>query len=138
MSLVCKTLVLVEGNEILKMILEAFPPPKYEMEFVDSFAEAVAHASSDHIDMFIVDSKFTDSQEMDFFKRNIPTMIVEQEYVERVSATDGSDSLDDVGFDRFEEINKLKSAADGVLRKHYINWIANALEYSPAGIYSNS
>ena len=138
MSLVCKTLVLAEDGELLKMIAEAFPPPRYELEFVDSLDEVVAHASSKHTDMLIVDSKFAGGDQMDLVKRNVPTMIVEQEYSVEDSSNNKSSSQEGTAFDAFEEIGKIKSAADKLLHANYINWIVNALEYFPTRMYSDS
>ena len=123
MSLVCKTPVLIEDPEILRMVTEVFPYLKYELQFADSLDEAAAHASSKHIDMFIVGSKFAGDDKMDFIRRNFPTMIVEQEYVSQsIYHTDGSNS--------FEEASKIKISAEKLLCRSHINWIVNAPEYS--------
>lgn len=120
------------------MVAEAFPPPQYELEFVDSLDEIMAHASTKHIDMFIVDSKFAGDEKMNLIRRNVPTMIVEQEYVEEAPAKGKPSSYESTGFDAFEEIGKIKTAADKLLHENYINWIVNALEYFPTRMYSNS
>ena len=137
MSLVCKTLVLVESPQVLKMIAEAFPPSRYDLEFVDDLEGAVERISSKHVDMVIIDSKFTCGEEMNSIKRAIPTMIVEQDYVEE---NFDANKLSPSGgvFDTFEEVAKIKTAGDKLLRKNYINWIVNALEYFPTGMYSDS
>jgi DNA-binding response OmpR family regulator len=60
MSLVCRTLVLIEDARTLKLVAQAFPPPKYELEFADTPEEASARAVSNRMDLFIVDSKYAD------------------------------------------------------------------------------
>ncbi|MFZ1082972.1 MAG: hypothetical protein WAO19_13720 [Candidatus Kryptoniota bacterium] len=123
MSIIYKALVLIENPEALKMIAEAFPHPKYELEFADNLDEAVAHVSSKHIDMFVVDSKYAGDDMTHSIRRNIPTMIVEQEYVH--PSTYQMDELNS-----FEEVGKIRVAAARLLRKSYVNWIIDALEYS--------
>ncbi|MGO9482712.1 MAG: hypothetical protein ACLP05_13160 [Candidatus Kryptoniota bacterium] len=123
MSIVCKSLVLIESPEVLRMIVEAFPHPKYDLEFADNLDDAAAQVSSKGVDMFIVDSKFVGDEKVDFIRRNIPTMVVEQEY-------DSPSISHEDGFDLAEEAGKIKIAADDLLRKNYINWIIDALEYS--------
>ncbi len=138
MSLVCKTLVLVESTGLLRMVARAFPAPKYELEFVDNLDEAIAHTSREHTDMFVVDSKFASDDGIGSIKRSIPTMIVEQEYLEGGNSSGSSNPGESDGFDMFEEADKMKVAADKLLRKNYINWVVNALEYSSRGMYSDS
>ncbi len=120
MSLVCKTLVLIESAETLKLVAKAFPHPKYELEFVDTLEEAHTRAISSRMDLFIVDSKFADDQRVDSVRNSMPTMFVESEYV-HVGA--GGDTTT-------EEPDRMRDAAEKLLRKNYINWIIDALEYS--------
>jgi len=120
MSLVCKTLVLVENVETLKVVATAFPHPKYELEFVDNFEEVHAHTSSNRPDMFIVDSKFAGDERLTSIKHSFPTLVVEPEYV--------SNQVKEIN--EFDEASRIRSAAEKLLRKNYINWIIDALEYS--------
>ncbi|MCL4539778.1 MAG: hypothetical protein M1378_09330 [Bacteroidetes bacterium] len=120
MSLVCKTLVYVESSEILKIVAQSVPHPKYELEFVDNIEEATARAFSNHIDMFIVDSRFADDEKVNSIRHHVPTLVVEPEYTQV-----GGDEPD-----TFKEATRMKTAAEKLLRKNYINWIIDALEYS--------
>lgn len=120
MSLVCKTLVLVGGTETLKLVAHAFPPPKYELEFVDTPAEAGARTVSGRMDLFIVDSRFADDPQINSIKSHMPTMFMETEYVRGK----GEEST------IMEESDRVRTAAEKLLRKNYINWIIDALEYS--------
>ncbi len=103
-----------------KIVAEAFPHPKYELEFVDNLEEATARAFSNQTDMFIVDSKFSSDEKVNSIRHHIPTLLVEQEYIH-----DGSEETD-----AFREADRMKTAAEKLLRKNYINWIIDALEYS--------
>lgn len=120
MSLVCKTLVLVGGAETLRLVAQAFAPPKYELEFVDTPEEANARAVSGRMDLFIVDSRFADDSQINSIRSYMPTMFMETEYVrgQRKEST------------IMEESDRLRIAAEKLLRKNYINWIIDALEYS--------
>ena len=120
MSLVCKTLVLVGGTETLKLVAQAFPPPKYELEFVDTPEEASARAVSSRMDLFIVDSRFADDPRINSIRSYMPTMLMEPEYVRG----EGEESS------IMEESDRVRTAAERLLRKNYINWIIDALEYS--------
>lgn len=120
MPLVCKTLVLIENAETLKIVAEAFPHPKYELEFVDSVEEATAHAFSNRLDLFVVDSKSASDEKVISIKRYMPTLVVEPEYV-RVGGGE---------YDNYEEVDRIRNAAQKLLRKNYINWIIDVLEYS--------
>lgn len=120
MSLVCRTLVLIENVEILRVVVEAFPHPKYELEFVDSPDDAAAHAFTNRIDLFVVDSKFASDKEVISIRHNLPTLILKPECVH--------DNTE--GFDAYEEAGRIRSSAQKLLRKNYINWIVDALEYS--------
>lgn len=120
MSIVCKTLVLIENAEMLRIVVQALPHPKYELEFADSLEEATAHAFPNRVDLFIIDSKFADDEKVISIERYIPTLIVEPEYT-----SVGGEELD-----TYEEVDRIKTAAEKLLRKNYINWIIDALEYS--------
>lgn len=120
MSLVCKTLVFMESPELLKIVTHAFPHPKYELEFADNLEEATARAFSNHIDMFIVDSKYADDTKVNSIRHHVPTLVVEPEFIH----VGGDDP------DTFKEATRMKTAAEKLLRKNYINWIIDALEYS--------
>lgn len=120
MSLVCKTLVFVKNPETLKIITQAFPHPKYELEFVDNPGEAAAQAVSSRMDLFIVDSRFADEEKIDDIRRCVPTLFVEPEYIQ----------AEDRECSPGEESNKMRNAAEKLLRKNYISWIIDALEYS--------
>lgn len=120
MSLVCKTLVLIDNAETLKLVAQAFPHPKYELEFIDTLEEASARAISGRMDLFIIDSKFADDSRIDSLRSCMPTLFVEPEYV-RTDAT---------GSDTAEESDRMRNAAEKLLRKNYIGWIIDALEYS--------
>lgn len=120
MSLVCKTLVLIENSVALKLVAKAFPHPKYELEFADTPEEASARAISGKMDLFIVDSQYADDPKIDSLKSCMPILFVEPEYVQ-AAAEDG---------DSAEESDRVRSAAEKLLRKNYINWIVDALEYS--------
>ncbi len=120
MSLVCKTLVLVNNAEALRLVAQAFPHPKYELEFVDTLDEASARAVARRMDLFIVDSKYSNDPKIDSLTSCMPTMFVEPEYVQ-VTAGEG---------DAAEETDRMRTAAEKLLRKNYINWIVDALEYS--------
>lgn len=120
MSLVCKTLVLIDNAETLKLVAQALPHPKYELEFVDTLEEASARAISGRMDLFIVDSKFAEDTRIDSLRNCTPTLFVDPEYVQ-VAAGES---------DTAEESDRVRSAAEKLLRKNYINWIIDALEYS--------
>jgi hypothetical protein len=120
MSLVCRTLVFIENSDTLKLIVRAFPHPKYELEFVDTPAEASARAITGRMDLFIVESKYADEPKIDSLKSSMPILFVEPEYVQ--TAAGDRDSGD--------EPDRVRSAAEKLLRKNYINWIVDALEYS--------
>lgn len=120
MSLVCRTLVLIEDARTLKLVAQAFPPPKYELEFADTPEEASARAVSNRMDLFIVDSKYADDARVDSLRSCMPTMFVEPEYVQ-VEAGESAFA---------EESNRMRSAVEKLLRKNYISWIIDALDYS--------
>ncbi len=120
MSLVCRTLVLIESEEALRVVAAAFPHSKYELEFVSNPGEAAALASSNRIDLFIVDSKFANEEEVISIRRNLPTLIVKPECVH----------VHTEGFDAYEEAGRIRSSVQKLLRKNYINWIVDALECS--------
>ncbi len=120
MSLVCKTLVLIENSDTLKLIARAFPHPKYELEFVDTPEEASARAISGKMDLFIVDSMYADDPKIDSLKSCMPILFVQPEYVQTAAGE----------VDSGDEPDKVRSAAEKLLRKNYINWIVDALEYS--------
>ena len=120
MSLVCRTLVLIENDDTLKVVAAAFPHPKYELEFVDNPGEAAELAFSNRIDLFVVDSKFANDEDVISIRRNLPTLIVKPECVH--VRTDG--------FDAYEEAGRIRSSAQKLLRKNYINRIVDALEWS--------
>ncbi len=120
MSLVCKTLVFIPNPETLKIVAQAFPHPKYELEFADNIEEATAHAVSSRMDLFIVDSRFAEDQKVDTIRRCVPTLFVEPEFTQ---ADNGECSPD-------EESYRMRKAAERLLRKNYISWIIDALEYS--------
>ncbi len=120
MSLVCKTLVFLENRETMKIVARAFPHPKYELEFVDTVEAAAAHAVSNRMDLFIVDSKFAGDEKIDSLRRYMPTLFVEPDYTQ---AAEIESHLD-------EESDRMRTAAEKLLRKNYIGWIVDALEYS--------
>ncbi len=120
MSLVCKILVLVGGTETLKLVAQAFPHPKYELEFVDTPEEASARAVSKRMDLFIVDSGFAGHPKIDSLRSYLPTMFIDPEYVNAGAS----------GSTVSEESARVRGAAERLLRKNYINWIIDALEYS--------
>ncbi len=120
MSIVCRTLVLIDDEETLRVVAQAFPHPKYELEFVESVEEASAHAVSDRMDLFIADSKFADDERVGTIRHGVPTLFIEPEYVK-------DEPADPEGGDGSE---KIRVAAERLLRKNYINWIIDALEYS--------
>ena len=120
MSLVCKTLVFVEDPEVLKVVAQAFPRPKYELEYVDSLEEAAARAFSNQTDMFIVDSRYSEDVKVNSIRHHVPTLVVEPDFAQII----GDDP------DTFRKATRMKSAAEKLLRKNYINWIIDALEYS--------
>ena len=120
MSLVCKTLVLVESPETQRIVAHAFPHPKYELEFVSDSGEASAHASSTRMDLFIVDTKFAEDERLKNVKRSVPTLVVQPEYIKPVAEES----------DPYEEADKVRVAAQKLLRRNYINWIIDALEYT--------
>lgn len=120
MSLVCKTLVLIDNAEALKLVAQAFPHPKYELEFVDTVDEASARAVARRMDLLIVDSRYADDPKIDSLRSCMPTLFVEPEFVQ-VTAGES---------DTAEESDRMRTAAEKILRKNYINWIVDALEYS--------
>ncbi len=120
MSLVCKTLVLVDSSELLRIVAQAFPSPKYELEFADNLEEATARVFSGYIDMFVVDTRYADDEMVHSIKHHVPTLVVEPEFVH----PGGAES------DEIKETTRMKTAAEKLLRKNYINWIVDALEYS--------
>jgi hypothetical protein len=120
MSLVCKTLVFIQNPETLKLVAQAFPHPKYELDFADNIEEASAHAVSSRMDLFIVDSRFAEDEKVDTIRRCVPTLFVEPEY------TQAEDEECSPG----EESDRMRNAAEKLLRKNYISWIVDALEYS--------
>jgi DNA-binding response OmpR family regulator len=120
MSLICKTLVLVENPETLKIVARAFPHPKYELEFVDTPEEASARALSNRMDLFIVDSGLAGNELIETVRRYMPTLYLEAEYTQ-IAERDGV--LD-------EESDRMRAVAEKLLRKNYINWIVDALEYA--------
>ncbi len=104
----------------MKLVAQAFPPPKYELKFVDSPEEAHAHAVSNRMDLFIVDSRFAGDPQTNSLRSYMPTMFLEAEYVRG----EGEESTIE------EESDRVRTAAETLLRKNYINWIVDALEYS--------
>jgi len=125
MSIVCKTLVLVEKPETLKIVTAAFPRPKYELEFIGNLGEAMPFVN--HIDLFVVDSKFLEDKRVAAIRHHLPTVIIEPEFVNvprTVSLACGVES------DTIKESEKIRIAAERLLRKSYFNWIIDALEYT--------
>lgn len=120
MSLVCKTLVFIRNPETLKIVARALPQPKYELEFVDNIGEAATHVVSSRMDLFIVDSRLAEDEKIDNIRRCVPTLLVEPEYMQ------AGDEVYSPG----EESDRMRNAAEKLLRKNYISWIIDALEYS--------
>jgi hypothetical protein len=125
MSIVCKTLVLVGKPETMRIVTAAFPQPKYELEFIGSLSEAMPLAN--HVDLFVVDSKFLEDKRIVAIRNHLPTVIIEPEFVNvprTVSLACGVES------DTIKESEKIRIAAEKLLRKSYFNWIVDALEYT--------
>ena len=125
MPIVCRTLVYVERPETIKIVSAAFPRPKFELEFVGSLSGVIP--PTNHIDLFIVDAKLLNDKRIASIKHHLPTIVIEPEYVNSprtVSLVCGEES------DPIEESEKIRSAADRLLRKNYFNWIIDALEYT--------
>ncbi len=125
MPIVCRTLVYVEKPETMKIIGDALSGPKYELEFLDRTGDEVPKLN--RVDLFIVDSKLLRDKRVVAIKHHIPTVIIEPQYVDSpktVSPACGGVS------DPFEESEKIRNAAEKMLRKNYFNWIIDALEYS--------
>ncbi len=117
MSLFCKTLVLIDNPDVIKVVTEAFPQPKYELQFAENLDEAASLAISDYVDLFIVDSLNAGNEKLVPVRKYLPTLVVEPEYVQ-------------LGVDKdfTTEVNKLRNVAQKLLRKSYINWIIDTLE----------
>ena len=125
MPIVCRTLVYVERPETMKIVSAAFPRPKFELEFVGNLSGVVPPIN--HIDLFIVDSRLLSDKRVASIKHHLPTIIIEPEYVNTprtVSLACGEES------DPTEESEKIRNAAEKLLRKNYFNWIIDALEYT--------
>lgn len=120
MSLVCRTLVFIKNPEALRLVAAALPQPKYELEFVNDVEEATAHVVSNRMDMFIVDSIYADDERVASLRQYVPTLFVEPDY-KQVARKESV---------LYEESNRMRNAAEKLLRKNYIDWIIDALEYS--------
>ena len=125
MSIVCKTLAFVEKAETMKIVTEAFPRPRYELEFVDRLDEAIP--LTNHVDLLVVDSKFLSDKRVATIRHHLPTIIIEPEYT-HVRHT-GSTALGGES-NTGEESERIRIAAERLLRKSYFNWIIDALEYT--------
>ena len=125
MSIFCRTLAFVEKPETVKIVTEAFPRPKYELEFVDELNDTTPAAH--HVDLLVVDSKFINDKKVEAMRHHLPTIIIEPEFIhvsQKRSLACGEES------DTIEESEKIRVAAEKLLRKNYFNWIIDALEYS--------
>ncbi len=125
MPIVCKTLVYVERPETMRIISAAFPRPKFELEFVGNLSGVIPPIND--VDLFIVDSKLLNDRKIASIKHHLPTVVIEPEYVSSrsvVSLACGEES------DPTEESEKIRNAAEKLLRKNYFNWIIDALEYT--------
>jgi len=110
---------------MIRIVNAAFPRPKYELEFVGNLSGVIP--SINHIDLFIVDSKLLNDKRIASIKHHLPTVVIEPEYVNTrsvVSLACGEES------DPAEESEKIRTAAEKLLRKNYFNWIIDALEYT--------
>jgi len=120
MALVCRILVLVESDWAERLISEAFPLPKYELEIVRSADEAVARDRAARIDLLIVDSALISDKRVNLLRQSVPTLMIEPEYVR----------MDQEMSEAYEDVDRVRTAAEKLLRKNYFNWIVDALEYS--------
>ncbi|HUI31318.1 MAG TPA: hypothetical protein VLX91_14000 [Candidatus Acidoferrales bacterium] len=125
MSFVCRTLAFVENPETVRIVSEAFQRPKYELEFVGSLNETIPFTN--HIDLLVVDSQFLNDKRVATVRHHLPTLVIDPEYIQigntKLSAC-GEESEPNV------ESEKVRIAAEKLLRKNYFNWIIDALEYS--------
>lgn len=117
MSLFCKTLVLIENPDVIRVVAEAFPHPKYELEFAENLEDAASLAFSSGVDLFIVDSANAKSEKLVSIKNSFPTLIVEPEFIQGGVSKDFN-----------TEVNRLRGVAQQLLRKSYIDWIIDTLE----------
>ncbi len=117
MSLFCKTLVLIDNPELVRVVAEAFPHPKYELEFAENLDDAASLAFSEYVDLFIVDSANAESEKLAPIRKVLPTLIIEPDI--------GQSGIDK---DINTEVHRLRGVAQKLLRKHYINWIIDTLE----------
>lgn len=125
MSNFCKTLAIIEKPETIKIVASAFSKPKYKLEFVNEVSDALT--TNDHIDLLVVDSKFLNDKKVESIRHHLPTVIIEPEYIQiphKRSLPCGDES------DHSEQSEKIRIAAEKLLRKNYFNWIIDALEHS--------
>ncbi len=132
MKLVCKTLAFVERPETVKIVTQAFPNPQFELEFVNDSDETIPLTS--RADLFVVDSKFLNDKRVAAIKHHLPTVVIEPEYIhlspcQTAASSEGSLACGEKS-DTNKESEKIRIAAEKLLRKNYFNWIIDALEYS--------
>ncbi|HEY9167759.1 MAG TPA: hypothetical protein VIS48_16520 [Candidatus Kryptonia bacterium] len=120
MSLVCKTLVLIEDEPTLEVVRAAFRQPKYELHFVSSLDEATSCILALRMDLFIVDARMQKEERIKSIVDKLPTLIIEADHVQKCHGLDTSG----------DEVNKIRMAAGRLLRKNYFDWILDALEYT--------
>jgi len=119
MLIVCKTLVLVERKETARIVSKALEPPKFETIFASTPLEAKSFLESNTFDLFVVSASFRNDNTVHNLASGVPTLYVEASYV----------SEDQVDLSPMEEAAKIKTSAERLLRKNYINWVVYALEY---------
>ena len=124
MSFVCRTLAFVERRETKEIVAGAFARPKYELEFVDNLNEGIP--ITNHSDLFVVESQFLNDERVATIKHHLPTVIVDAECIrvmQRPVTYGGEGST-------IQESEKIRIAAEKLLRKSYFNWLVDALEYT--------
>lgn len=119
MIIVCKTLVLLEGKEIARIVSKALEPPKFETFYAWTPAEAQSFLKSNTVDLFVVSTSFRNENKVRNISGEVPTLYIEPDYV-----GEGNSDLNQI-----EEAAKIKTSAERLLRKNYINWVVDALEY---------
>ncbi|MGC8594287.1 MAG: hypothetical protein ACP5US_04190 [Candidatus Kryptoniota bacterium] len=120
MLIVCKTLVLVERKETAEIVSKALELPKFETVFTWSPMEARLFLEANPVDLFVVSASFRNNCTVRDLASGIPTLYIEASYI----------PLNQSNWSTTEEAARVKASAERLLRKNYINWVVDALEYT--------
>ena len=109
----------------MRIVAEAFPRPRFNLEFADTLDESAP--LTNRIDLLVIDSAFLNDKRVEAVRHHLPTVIIEPEYIHAQLA--GSPVCGEES-ETNEESERIRNAAEKLLRKSYFNWIIDALEYT--------